>query len=255
MYFSSRSKMSVAISLATLVVVVAGLLAMGAMRGVTSGARASSAASSHPHFNCAQGGSRCAEVYDSEAVFGEGVYSGHDEPSTLFNSNVPGSGNHMRYQLTLPKDPSSSSPTQRGKSYNFELHPTFWFGMALCDTQSFPELLSTCKPDSDTNIVDPAISPKHPGMAFMELQFYPPGWVAPPFLIGTSCDPSKWCVAMTIDSLSQNPVTGQSLNPTCQSEVLGGTEYINFAIPYEERCATAKLAARSAPFDPQHIYP
>jgi hypothetical protein len=229
MHFTSRSKVSVAISLVALIVIVAGLFAMGALRGVTSGAHASSAASSHPHLSCAQTGSLCTEVYDSEAVFGKDVYVGHDEPSNLFYSNVPGSGNNMRYQLTLPRDPSPSNATERGKSFNFELHPTFWFGMALCDTQSFPEQLSTCSPDSDTNIVDPAISPKHAGTAFMELQFYPPGWIAPTFLVGTSCDPTRWCAAMTIDSLSENPVTGQVLNATCQAQVLGAVEYINFA--------------------------
>jgi hypothetical protein len=52
----------------------------------------------------------CTEVCDSEAVFGEGKYVGHDEPSTLFYSNAPGSGNQMRYQLTLPKNPSPSVP-------------------------------------------------------------------------------------------------------------------------------------------------
>ena len=63
------------------------------------------------------------------------------------------------------------------KSYHFELNGAIWFGMALCDTQSYPEQVSTCTPDSDSNIVDPAVSPNHPGTAFMELQFYPPGWV------------------------------------------------------------------------------
>ena len=48
--------------------------------------------------------------------------------------------------------------------------------MALCDTQSYPEQVKTCTPDSDSNIV-PAANPKQPGTAFMELQFYPPGWV------------------------------------------------------------------------------
>ena len=43
MSFTSRSKMSVAISLAALVVVVAGLLAAGALRGVTTKAHAASA--------------------------------------------------------------------------------------------------------------------------------------------------------------------------------------------------------------------
>ena len=71
--------------------------------------------------------------------------------------------------------------------------------MAMCDTQSYPNLVKTCTPDSDKNIVDPAISPNHPGTAFMEMQFYPPGWAAWP--AGNSCDPTKWCAALNIDSL------------------------------------------------------
>ena len=227
MHFTSRSKMSVAISLAALVVIVAGLMAMGALHGVPSTARAATVSTTHMHVNCAAGAATCTEVYDSEKVFGEGSYVGHDEPSNLFYSNVPGSGNQMRYQLTLPKDPSPSAPLSPGKSFNFELHPAFWFGMAMCDTQSFPELLPNCKPDSDSNIVDPAISAFHPGVAFMEMQFYPPGWAFFPQAGGISCDSTKWCAALNIDSLSQNPVTGQSLNPTCASTT--GVEYVNFA--------------------------
>ncbi|HEU0001497.1 MAG TPA: hypothetical protein VFQ36_11385, partial [Ktedonobacteraceae bacterium] len=165
----------------------------------------------------------CSEVYDSEAVFGENVYVGHDEPSTLFYSNVAGSGNRMRYQLTLPKDPTPTAPQTPGKSYNFQLHPAFWFGMAMCDTQSFPEQVSTCAPDSDKNIVDPAVSPNHPGTAFMEMQFYPPGWVTWP--AGNSCDATKWCAALNIDSLSENAVTGAA--GACAG--LTGIEYVNFA--------------------------
>src|SRR5579872_622608 len=55
--------------------------------------------------SCAQGRMTCTEVFDSEAVFGEGVYVGHDEPSLLFYANTLGSGNSSRYQLTLPSDP------------------------------------------------------------------------------------------------------------------------------------------------------
>jgi len=36
------------------------------------------------HLNCATGLAVCTEVHDSETVFGEGVYVGHDEPATLF---------------------------------------------------------------------------------------------------------------------------------------------------------------------------
>ncbi len=70
-----------------------------------------------------------------------------------------------------------------------------------------PELLSTCTPDSDSNIVDPAMSQRHPGTAFMEMQvlILPRG---APFALpgGTSCDPTKWCAALTIDSLAEDPV-------------------------------------------------
>ena len=204
------------------------LLTGAAMMGLLwPGIGASSVAaapSSHSHLDCAHA-LNCSEVYDSEKVFGEGVYVGHDEPSTLFYSNTPGSGNRNRFELTLPRDPSPSNPTAIGKSFNFQLHPAFWFGMAMCDTQSYPEQVSTCTPDSNSNIVDPALSPKHPGTAFMEMQFYPPGWVAWP--AGDSCDATKWCAALNIDSLSENPVTGQLQNTTCQG--IAGVEYVNFA--------------------------
>ncbi len=224
MRFSLRSKVRIPFSLVVLTAIVAGLLTMGAFRVSASTARAATA---HVHLDCAGGAITCTEVWDSEKVFGEGVYVGHDEPSNLFYSNVPGSGNQMRYQLTLPRDPSPTAPLSPGKSFNFELHPAFWFGMAMCDTQSWPEQLSTCTPDSDKNIVDPAISPKHPGVAFMEMQFYPPGWVFFPQAGGISCDSTKWCAALNIDSLSENPVTGQTLNSTCAA--ITGLEYVNFA--------------------------
>src|SRR4051794_26562247 len=38
----------------------------------------------HAHIDCAAGRAICTEVYDSEAVFGEDHYVGHDEPSLLF---------------------------------------------------------------------------------------------------------------------------------------------------------------------------
>ena len=188
-----------------------------------SHAARSTAASQSGLGSCAAGHLLCTEVYDSEDVFGEGTYVGHDEPSLLFYSNQPGSGNRMKYQFTVPSDPSG--PFNLSKSYNIQLRPAFWFGMAMCDTQSYPEQVSTCAPDSDSNITERLAD--HPGVAFMELQFYPPGYVKQ--FTGFSCDPTKWCAALTIDSLSRDPVNGQDLNATCQSEILGGLEYVNFA--------------------------
>ncbi len=218
MPFASRSKLSILFSLFAIAAVVGGFAVTGALRGQSKAHAASSM-----HLDCVQKSLTCTEVYDSEAVFGQNVYIGHDEPSTLFYSNVPGSGNRMNYQLTLPKDPTPTAPLTSGKSYNFQLHPAFWFGMAMCDTQSYPEQLSTCKPNSDSNIVDPAVSAKHPGTAFMEMQFYPPGWA--PWPAGNSCDATKWCAALNIDSLSVNPVTGT--NGACAG--LAGVEPVNFA--------------------------
>ena len=41
----------------------------------------------HAHINCANASAMCAEVANSDEVFGH--YVGHDEPSVLFNSNSP----------------------------------------------------------------------------------------------------------------------------------------------------------------------
>jgi hypothetical protein len=176
------------------------------------------------HNLCAKDRLLCTEVYNSKNVFGH--YVGHDEPSVLFYSNHAGSGNHMRYSGIIPKDPPSKAiPGKR--SYNFMLYPAFWYGMAMCDTQSYPNTVKICPPDSNSNIAKPG-DPHHAGTAFMELQFYPPGYVQQ--FNGFSCAATKWCVAMNIDSLSLNPVTGKALNTTCQATgPLTGEEYVNFA--------------------------
>ena len=170
---------------------------------------------------CVTGNLMCTEVQDYYHAFG--TYVGHDEPSVLYYSNVPGAGNHNQWQVTLPKDPPPS--VKPGRSWSFQLTPAFWFGMAMCDTQSYPEQVSTCTPDSDSNITSSLA--QHPGTAFMELQFYPPGWVKQ--FNSQSCDPRAWCAALNIDSLSEDPLAGTTLNPTCTSQILGGTEYVNFA--------------------------
>ena len=174
-------------------------------------------------------------------MFGEDEYVGHDEPSLLFYSNKPGSGNRMQYSVTLPREPSPAHPTQPGKGYNFELNGSLWFGMALCDTQSYPEQVSTCPADSDSNILDPAVSPKHSGTAFLELQFYPPGWVPWPTwakAVGAdTCSPTQWCAAMNMFSLLEDPVAGTLQNPTCAAKV--GIETFQFAFVTKNGVAQA----------------
>jgi hypothetical protein len=107
--------------------------------------------------------------------------------------------------------------------------------MAMCDDQSSPNPGASnnvaCTPDSDLNIYDspdPTSSHYiglHPGTAFMEMQFYAPGWA--PWPAGDSCDATRWCAALNIDSLSSNDNTGLDNNQACLD--VAGIEPVNFA--------------------------
>jgi hypothetical protein len=125
-----------------------------------------------------------------------GWYIGHDEPSTKFISSRRGSGNNMVYGMQLSKDPATApTPTGSVSDYGM-LSVAPWFGLPICDPLSYPQ--NPCKPNSDSNKGGIA-NPKDAGSAFMELQFYPPGYT--PFVDSTSCSKTQWCAALTIDSL------------------------------------------------------
>jgi hypothetical protein len=181
-------------------------------------------------------------VYHSKEVFGD-HYVGHDEPSLLFYSNRPGSGNRMQYQGILPKEPPPAAIP--GRRFSFMNYIAIWYGMILCDTQSYPLQNKTCTPDSDSNIRK-AGDPSHPGAAYMELQLYPPGYVQQ--FDGSSCSATQWCVALTIDSLSKDPLTGKTLNTACENKILGGEEYVNFA--YLTHNGTPQGPPNPLQFDP-----
>src|SRR3954470_1779842 len=180
---------------------------------------------------CLSRASLCADAYDSP----EGEYVGHDEPSVEYKSGIRGSGNDITYTITLPTEPSAF-PTESGAdgtTWNFQLRPTFWFGLTLCDTESAPEFTKRCRPDSDANDLvgtDPARRDyigKHPGNAYMELQFYEPGYV--PQFEGFGCTAHQYCAAMTIDSRTLDQNTGLENTEACDNYILGGSEPINWA--------------------------
>ena len=235
---------------------LAGLLALapfGAAASTRPSAGSGASSDEYGVRNCSQGLQICTEVKDSIGY--EGAYTGHDEPSLLFYSDTQGAGNSNLYRLKLPSDPHMQ-PNQAGTgaTWNFQLRPAFWLGMAMCDTQSFPEWTNTCTPDSDSNIfdgTDPNAADyigKHPGAAFMEMQFYPPGWVSwPP---GVSCSATQWCAALTIDSLNQDGNTGQVNNEDCLNTV--GIEPVSFAFITHSGVPHAPpdpLTAWSPPYD------
>ncbi|HLJ02291.1 MAG TPA: hypothetical protein VKT31_02575, partial [Solirubrobacteraceae bacterium] len=135
-----------------------------------------------------------------------GHYIGHDEPLMTFLSSAPGSGNNINWTETLGTDPSA--PPQVSKpgsdvSHYFELTIAPWFGMALCNSESYPEL--PCAPNSDSNAPScdsgncPPGSYPGAGSSFLEMQFYPPGDA--PFVDNVSCDNIHWCASLHINDL------------------------------------------------------
>ena len=141
-----------------------------------------------------------------------GHYIGHDEPSVKFISHKPGSGNTMSYVVKLPVDPKKAA-TSNGKVTHYgELSVAPWFGLPMCDPNSYPQ--NPCTPDSDTNTGLGA--PTDAGSAFMELQFYAPGFT--PFASNISCDTTKWCARLTIDSLAAT-FNFAFINPACTEPV------------------------------------
>ena len=144
-----------------------------------------------------------------------GWYVGHDEPSVKFISQAHGSGNTMTYLMKLPADPARR-PTASGSVTSYgELSVAPWFGLPICDPMSYPQ--NPCLPDSDSNVG--TNTPTAAGSAFMELQFYPPGFT--PFTDSESCSVKQWCGALTIDSLECS-YGFASCNNTC-------IEPVNFA--------------------------
>jgi len=221
-----------------------------------------------PQHWCGTNGIECAEPalnWDDFAGFAQAKkagahisgYIGHDEPATLFNSSRPGSGNDVTYQLQLPKDPPTR-PRQDGSggTDSFQLHPTFWLGMVMCDDQGSPNpdgqaldghATKPCKPDSDSNIYNSQnpSSPRYfglgPGQAYEEMQFYPPGWASWP--AGVGCTAKQWCAALNVAASSENDNTGQFNNTACLNTV--GPEPVNFAF-------LTKNGVAASPANPQH---
>jgi hypothetical protein len=221
-----------AISLLSFLVLAAGSLPASAATGAGSHAQARSGTSKgYNEPLCQSSKSLCADIYSNP----KGQYVGHDEPLVEFKSGIAGSGNNMTYTVTLPKDPKKqpNASGAGGATWNFQLRPTFWLGMTLCDTQSAPNFTHKCTRDSDrnnlvgTNPAAPNYIGKHPGNAFMELQFYGPGYV--PQFEGFGCTAHQYCAAMTIDSFVSNQNTGVDNTSACNNFILGGVEPINWA--------------------------
>ena len=78
--------------------------------------RASAAQAYHDSL-CQSHSSLCADAY---TTLGD-EYVGHDEPSVLFKSGIPGSGNDITYVMTLPTEPKAQPSGVRRRWRYLEL--------------------------------------------------------------------------------------------------------------------------------------
>ena len=92
-----------------------------------------------------------------------------------------------------------------------------------------------------TNPAAPDYIGKHPGNAFLEVQFYGPGYV--PQFEGFGCSATRYCAAMTIDSVTENQNNGVFNTNACDNYILGGQEPVNWAY-------VTKSGVSQAPADP-----
>jgi len=148
-------------------------------------------------------------IYQSNGRFMDnGHYVGHDEPSVKFISSAPNSGNTFTYYVKLPVDPARP-PTNSGTVVDYaELSIAPWFGLPLCDPESYPQ--NPCTPDSDRNIG--ANTPKAAGSGFLELQLFPPGFA--PFVDDVSCSRRSWCAAIGVFGL-ESQFNFKNMNENC----------------------------------------
>jgi hypothetical protein len=161
-------------------------------------------------------------TYPDDRFWDGSHYIGHDEPDLNFSSPNPGSGNDVTWTFTLGVDPASpATVTSPGHdiSHYVELTPAMWFSMNVCDPSSYP--LLPCTPESDANAprcANQAECNGYPGggSAFMELQFYPPGFG--PWVDAPSFDNTHWGAALTVDSLEATQGF-RSINENCVEPV------------------------------------
>ena len=163
---------------------------------------------------------------------------------------APGSGNSNLYQLQLPTDPKVL-PNQAGTAgtLNFQLHPAFWFGMALCDNQSAPEFTHararpTATPTSSTARTRRRPTTSGSTRARRSWSCSSTRPAGRPGRRGVSCDATQWCAAMAIFSLLQDQNTGQPEQQRLPSA--GRRRAGELRLHHEERRAARVRRHRSA---------
>ncbi len=116
-----------------------------------------------------------------------GHYIGHDEPSVRFISSQPGSGNNITFNERLPVEPAKL-PTVRHPGKDVTHYVRAEPGAVVLHHGVRPEFRAAAALQGRVGRQRAAGSYPGAGAAFVELQFYPPGFA--PFTDAISCDNS-----------------------------------------------------------------
>lgn len=120
---TSKRYVTAAISLVCFLVLAAATLPASAASRATTQAhtvRAHAVRAGESYLDrplCQSPNSLCVDTYDVPP----GGYVGHDEPSILFKSGLPGTGNNMTSTITLPRDPKAEAERDRQWRVDVEL--------------------------------------------------------------------------------------------------------------------------------------
>ena len=92
----------------------------------------------------------CTEIAanDENGFEDNGHYVGHDEPDIGFFSFRHGSANSMSYKTIAAASIRSAAggAASAARRTIFELTPAIWFGLTMCDNESYPEGTKVCTP-------------------------------------------------------------------------------------------------------------
>ena len=196
---------------------------------------------------CGEGSPLCAEAND--ALGYNGGYTGHDEPSLLFYSGAPGSGNDSNYRWSFPRIRRScrsrTARVARSTSRTGSRSGSAW----ICATTSRHRSSRTtraCRTATRTSSTaptrrKPTTSATIPGRRSWSCSSTRRAGCRS--RTPSAATPRKWCAAMAIFSFNSDQNTGVANNADCLNTV--GIEPANFAFITRRRRAARARRLRS----------
>ena len=206
-----------------------------------------SASSAYEEPLCVSHSSLCADIYSNPGD----EYVGHDEPSLEFKSSEPGSGNDITYQVPTRGSAAEAARGRLGRDLELRAAADVVVRAHAVRLRVGPGVhedvhtgLRRERPRRNrperSELHRQASRQRVHGAAVLRARLRPQ-------FEGFGCAATRYCAAMTIDSLTEGQNTGtgggQPNTPACNNYILGGIEPINWAY-------VTKSGVSQAPADP-----